>query len=130
MQIELFESIKFLLNHIKEVEEDVKDMTKESFMVVSRVFAEQKNLPDEALETLQYQDIISQQLSATIEAIGSVEENINYFLHSTKEDTVMMQDNLKRLGKKLAKATDDARSKREAFKGKVGSDSDDEIEFF
>ena len=130
MQIELFESIKFLLDHIKEVEEDVRDMTKESYLVISKVFAEQKDLPDEALETLQYQDIISQQLSATIEAITSVEENINYFLHSTREDTMMMRNNLDRLGKKLEKATEDARSKRDAFKGKVGSDGEDEIEFF
>ena len=130
MQVELFESIKFLLDHIKEVEEDVKDMTKESYLTISKVFAEQKDLPDEALETLQYQDIISQQLSATIEAIASVQKNINYFLHSTKEDTIMMRNNLDRLGKKLEKATDDARKKRDAFKGKVGSDSEDEIEFF
>jgi len=130
MQIELFESIKFLLDHIKEVEEDVKDMTKESYLVISKVFSEQENLPDEALETLQYQDIISQQLSATIEAIGSVQENINYFLHSTKEDTHMMRSNLDRLSKKLKKATDEAHKKREAFKGKVGSDVEDEIEFF
>lgn len=130
MQIELFESIKYLLDHIKEVEEDVKDMTKESYLVISKVFAEQKDLPDEALETLQYQDIISQQLSATIEAIASVQENINFFLHSTKEDTMMMRNNLDRLGKKLGKATEDARKKRDAFKGKVGSDSEEEIEFF
>jgi len=130
MQVELFESIKFLLDHIKEVEEDVRDMTKESYLVISKVFAEQKDLPDEALETLQYQDIISQQLSATIEAIISVEENINYFLHSTREDTTMMRNNLDRLGKKLEKATEDARNKRDAFKGKVGSDGEDDIEFF
>lgn len=130
MQIELFESIKFLLDHIKDVEEDVREMTKESYLVISKVFAEQKDLPDEALETLQYQDIISQQLSATIEAIESVEENINYFLHSTKEDTMMMSSNLDRLGKKLEKATEEARKKRDAFKGKVNSDMEDEIEFF
>ena len=129
MQIELFESIKFLLNHIKEVEEDIKDMTKESYMVVSKVFSTQENLPDEALESLQYQDIISQQLTATIEAIESVQENINYFLHSTKEDSAMMQSNLNRLGAKLVKATDEARAKREAFQGKSKSDEDD-IEFF
>ncbi len=130
MQIELFESIKFLLDHIKEVEEDVKSMTKESYMTISKVFSEHPDLPDEALETLQYQDIISQQLSATVEAIDSVQENINYYLHSTKEDAAMMSRNLQKLSKKLCKATDDARQKRAAFKGKVGSDMFDDIEFF
>ena len=130
MQIELLESIKFLLDHIKDVEEDIRSMTKESYMTISKVFAEHPDLPDEALETLQYQDIISQQLSATVDAIESVQDNINYYLHSTKEDSAMMRKNLEKLAGKLSKATDDAREKRAAFQGKMGSDAHDEIEFF
>lgn len=130
MQIELLESINTLLEHIKEVEEDVTQMTKDSYLVISKVFASNDNLPDEALETLQYQDIISQQLSATVDAIESVQENINYYLHSTKTDANMMQKNLEKLGKKLSEATETARGKRDAFKGKVGSETQDDIEFF
>jgi hypothetical protein len=99
-------------------------------MTISKVFSEHPDLPDEALETLQYQDIISQQLSATIEAIVSVEENIKYYLHTTREDAKMMKNNLNRLGDKLARATEDARNKRDAFRGKTAGDGDDEIEFF
>jgi hypothetical protein len=130
MQIELFESIKFLLDHIKDVEEDIKSMTKESYMIFSKVFEEHPDLPDEALETLQYQDIISQQLSATIDAIESVQDNLNYYLHSAKEDADMMHKNLKKLAGKLSKATDDARHKRAAFQGKRGTEGHEEIEFF
>lgn len=131
MQIELFESIQFLLSHIKDVEQDVKEMTKESYLIVSKVFESHPNLPDEALEALQYQDIISQQLTATIDAISSVEENINYYLHSSREDSAMMRDNLKKLGDKLTVATEEARLKRDAFKGKTSAEyKEDEIEFF
>ncbi len=131
MQEELFSAINSLLEHIKEVEKDIIGMTKESYMTVSKIFAEhEKDLPDEALEALQLQDIISQQLNATVEAIESVQQNISFFIHSNKEDSEMVQENLGKLGNKLERALGKAREKRSAFSGKIGHNDQDNIEFF
>ena len=132
MQEELFESIYDLLDHIKLVEEDVVKMTKESYMQMSEAFAAMGTpVPDPVLETMQYQDIISQQLSATVEAINSVQKNINFFVHSSKEDATMIRENLKKLNTKLDTAIESAQKKRDAFSGKLGHENEgDEIEFF
>ncbi len=131
MEVELFKSINDLLEHIKEVQEDVINMTKDSYMTFSEIFAQhQQSLPDRALETLQYQDIISQQLNATVDAIKSVQKNIDFFTHSSKEDSIMLQKNLKKLSKKLDEATEAARAKKDAFSGKVGHEDETDIEFF
>ena len=131
MQEELFIAINNLLEHIKVVEEDVMGMTKESYLTISKVFNENKiDLPDEAVETLQYQDIISQQLSASIEAIESVQKNIEFFTHASKEDSDTLQKSLDKLSGKLDKAIEMAQKKREAFSGRVGHEDTENIEFF
>lgn len=132
MQEELFESIYQLLNHIKAVETDVVSMSKDSYLAMSNAFAQSDvTVPDSVMETMQYQDIISQQLSATVDAIESVQKNIEFFVHSSKEDSGMIRTNLVKLNKKLDKAITEAQSKREAFSGKLGHDDEsDEIEFF
>ena len=66
----IFDSLNELLEHIKQVEKDTINISMEAQMKLS-AFMEKKNieLDDDAAEALQYQDIVSQQLSATIEAI-------------------------------------------------------------
>ena len=131
MNQELFESIGVLLDHIKTVQLDVIDMTKSSYMTVSEIFSQfQGQLPDKALESLQYQDIVSQQLSAIVEAIEIVQKNIEYYTHATIEDSKMVQKNLQKLGNKLDDAIRRAKEKRDAFSGKVGHENADDIEFF
>lgn len=131
MQEDLFIAINNLLEHIKSVEQDVMDMTKTSYLSMTKAINEAKVvLPDEALETLQYQDIISQQLSATIEAINSVQKSISFFTHASKEDSDILQKSLDKLSGKLDKAIATAQQKRDAFSGKTGHDNIEEIEFF
>lgn len=131
MNQDLFESISILLEHIKVVQTDVIEMTKDSYLTLSTIFAKfQDQLPDEALESLQYQDIVSQQLTAIVEAIDMVQKNIEYFTHSNKEDSKMVQENIEKLSLKLDETVEKARAKRDAFSGKVGHSESDDIEFF
>lgn len=131
MNQDLFESISILLEHIKVVQTDVIGMTKDSYLTLSTIFAKfQDQLPDEALESLQYQDIVSQQLTAIVEAIDMVQKNIDYFTHSNKEDSKMVQENIEKLSSKLDETVEKARAKRDAFSGKVGHSESDDIEFF
>jgi hypothetical protein len=112
-------SIDELLTHIKDVQLDVMKLSSDSLMKMSS-FMEKNNLEiDDNISTvLQYQDIISQQLSATIEAIDSVKEILNI------EDNSELQD-------KLNLILQEAKDKKNRFSGNSTQDSsDDEIEFF
>ena len=124
-------SIKDLLEHIKEVQVDTIDLSKESAMMLSR-FMEEKNieLDDNALTAMQYQDIISQQLSATIEAIESIQKSIDIFDSAFHSDEIVASTSVEKLQKKLKTILSDARSKRDAFSGKLTHEDENEIEFF
>ena len=125
-------SIIEILNHIKEVEGDVIELSRDSMMSISNFLSKNSvELDESVIEALQHQDIISQQLSATIEAIGSVEKNINIYLHALREDTGIISDGLDKLHNKLSKSLDEAKSKKDAFSGKsLDSSAQEEIEFF
>jgi len=121
--MEILNSMDQLFEHVKEVEEDVIDLSKESLLKLSN-FLEQNaiEIDDEVAESLQYQDIISQQLSATIEVMQSVRESISEFNNG---------DDIHILQSKLGIALERAKEKRQAFSGNVAHTSDDEaIEFF
>lgn len=126
----MLSSIKELLQHIKEVEQDSIEMSKDSMMVLS-TFIENNNLAvdEDAAKALQYQDIISQQLSATIEAIESVQKSIEIFENAYKSDEQMAQDSIAKLRDKLDGALNSAKDRRSAFSGTTKSD-EDSIEFF
>lgn len=126
----MLSSIKELLQHIKEVEQDSIEMSKDSMMVLS-TFIEKNNLAvdEDAAKALQYQDIISQQLSATIEAIESVQKSIEIFENAYKSDEQMAQDSIAKLRDKLDGALNSAKDRRSAFSGTTKSD-EDSIEFF
>jgi len=88
-------------------------------------------LDDNAMQALQYQDIISQQLSATIEAIDSVQKSIDIFENAYDSDEKIASDSIDKLHSKLAKTLQKAKERRDAFSGKLGhEDESDEIEFF
>ena len=127
----MLNSINELLSHIKEVELDTIQMSQDSMIILSE-FIEKNNieLDDNAVKSLQYQDIISQQLTATIEAIQSVQKSIEIFENAYKSDEQMASDSFEKLHLKLFKAVDKAKDRREAFSGKLGSQDQDEIEFF
>jgi len=130
----LLESMTEILNHIKEVQEEVMDLSKESVVTISNYLGE-NNLPlnDDVIKALQHQDIISQQLSATVVAIEAIDKNIKYYTHALTEDAGILTDGFDKLHKKLVISLEEAKSKKSAFSGNaMGSDSadDSEIEFF
>jgi ribosome-associated translation inhibitor RaiA len=88
-------------------------------------------LDDDAMKALQYQDIISQQLSATIDAIDSVQKSIEIFESAYDSDEKIASESIDKLHSKLAKTLQKAKDRRDAFSGKLGNENEtDEIEFF
>jgi len=127
----MLNSIKELLEHIKEVQKDTIDLSKESTMILSKFIEEQNIELDENVATsLQYQDIISQQLTATIEAIESVQTSIDIFENAFESDEIVASGSMNKLQTKLKATLEDAKIKRDAFSGKLTHEDQDEIEFF
>jgi hypothetical protein len=128
----MLSSIKELLSHIKEVEQDTIQMSQDSMLMLSG-FIEKNSieLDDDAMKALQYQDIISQQLSATIDAIDSVQKSIEIFESAYDSDEKIASESIDKLHSKLAKTLQKAKDRRDAFSGKLGNENEtDEIEFF
>ena len=127
----MLSSINELLTHIKEVEADTIKMSQDSMMMLSE-FMEKNSieLDESAAQSLQYQDIISQQLTATIEAIDSVQNSIKIFENAYESDEKIVSDSLDKLNVKLKSTLETAKDRRDAFSGKLGSNDQDEIEFF
>ena len=128
----MLNSIDDLLSHIKDVQEDVIKLSNESLMKMSG-FMEKNGIElDEDISTsLQYQDIITQQLTATIEVIDSMQKSIDLFSHAYQSDENLAEQSLVKLRKKLDVALEEARDKKGRFSGKIAEDNtDDEIEFF
>jgi len=128
----MLNSIDELLVHIKDVQLDVIELSNESLMKMSS-FMEKNNLEiDEDISTaLQYQDIITQQLSATIEAIESMKKSIDIFSHAYKSDEGLANESMVKLKEKLSATLEDAKDKKSRFSGKFSDENaDDEIEFF
>ena len=128
----MFDSLNELLEHIKQVEQDTINISQEAQMKIS-AFIERNGIEidDEAASALQYQDIVSQQLSATIEAIEVVQKNLKLFAHNFAEDEKLADSSAATLRKKLDAVLEKAQAKREAFSGHIKDNSDEhEIEFF
>ncbi len=121
-----------LLEHIKLVEGETIELTKKGQMQMIR-FIEQQGvvLDDETLEVMQYQDIISQQLGATIEAIENAQAHLQSFTRSFSEDDILATQNLEKMQSKLTSALERAKEKHSAFGGKIQHQNDDDgVEFF
>ena len=128
----ILNSVDKLLEHIKEVQEDVISLSHDSLMKMNG-FIEKNNLEvDENITTsLQYQDILTQQLNATIEAIDSMRSSIEVFSHAYKNDENLVSQSMKKLEEKLNSTLQEAKDKKDRFSGKsVSDDADDAIEFF
>ena len=128
----LFDSLNNLLEHIKEVEQDTINISQEAQMKLSSFIERNKiQIDDEAAEALQYQDIVSQQLTATIEAIELVQKNLQMFAHNFKEDEKIADDSVDKLRSKMESVLEQARPKKDAFSGRIKDQLDEhEIEFF
>jgi len=118
----MLSSINELLTHLKEVEQDTIKMSQDSMMMLSE-FMEKNSieLDESAAQALQYQDIISQQLSSSIEAIQSVQTSIEIFENAYESDEKIVSDSLDKLNMKLKSTLEIAKDRREAFSGKLGS---------
>jgi predicted RNA-binding protein with EMAP domain len=133
MEMVILKSVDELLEHIKDVQKSAIDLSKESTLNMS-AFIEKNSLEidDDVATAMQYQDIISQQLSATIEAIQSVQNSLDRFTHSYKADESLAVENISKLQQKVQKALVEAKDKKERFSGKSSQTDDEfeEIEFF
>ena len=128
----LLNSVDNLLEHIEDVQKDVIGLSGESLLKMS-TYIEKHNIEvDEDIATaLQYQDIITQQLNATVEAIESMRVSIKRFSHAFENDETLAQDSMKKLQNKLNVTLADAKEKKSRFSGKTSQDeASDEIEFF
>jgi hypothetical protein len=109
-------SLDRVLEHVMGVEEEMIALSAASHRAISGWMRDAgAEVPDEVLEALQYQDILSQQLGATIEAIGKVREMLAH--PSAPEQDAKLLDIL-----------ETAQSKHAAYRGKVEDDSEG-IEF-
>lgn len=129
----ILNSFDDLLEHIKKVQEDVVDLSSESLLKMSAYIEKNKlEVDDDILKALQYQDIITQQLSATIEAIDSMRSSMNRFSHAYEHDESLARDSMSKLQEKLSITLQEAKDKKNRFSGNTVQDDAqiDEIEFF
>jgi hypothetical protein len=130
--MQFLQTLDGLLEHIKTVERETIILTQEAQLRMVRFIEKNKmTVDDETLEAMQYQDIIAQQLSATIEAIESAQEHMQYFIHAFNQDDAIATQSIEKMHGRLTGALDKAKEKHSAYSGKVNrEDDDDGIEFF
>ena len=128
----LLNSVDSLLEHIEDVQNDVISLSNDSLLKMS-TYIEKHNMEvdDDISTALQYQDIITQQLTATVDAIESMRKSITRFSHAFESDENLAQDSMKKLEEKLNVTLAEAKDKKNRFSGKTSDDeANDEIEFF
>lgn len=131
----ILKSVDSLLAHIEEVQDDVMSLSAESLMKMSE-YIEKNNLEvdDNIATALQYQDIITQQLTASVDAIESMRKSLERFSHAFSNDEIIVQDSMTKLEEKLNQTLAEAKEKKIRFSGKTSdndaNDANDEIEFF
>lgn len=119
-----------LLEHLIDVESEMITLSANAHRSITGWIKETKlQASDEVLEAMQYQDILSQQLGATIEAIGSIRELLAQNMETEIHEDSAAMAKIGQMDAKLVEVLEKAQQKRAAFSGK--SESDDEgIEFF
>jgi peroxiredoxin len=120
----ILNAVNELLEHMQNVQVDVIKLSSDSLSNMSG-FIEKNGLEvdEEILTSFQYQDIITQQLTANIETIESLKKGILDF--EINKDTQILQE-------KFDVILQEAKEKKERFSGKtVEQDvSTETIEFF
>ena len=120
----LLNSVDSLLEHIEEVQKDVINLSGESLLKMSTYIEKHEiDVDDDISTALQYQDIITQQLNASIEAIESIKNSMQSF--EANNDSQILQE-------KLNNILQDAKDKKSRFSGKTAEHdaSTETIEFF
>lgn len=125
------QTLNELLDHIKSVQAETMEMSKDAQMRIASFLEKNQLQPDdETLEAMQYQDIISQQLSATIEAIENVQQHLQYMDHAMREDDAIATKSIQKMQEKLNVALERAKAKHSGFGGKMHHSEEDGVEFF
>lgn len=129
---DVLSSMVDILKHIETVQKDVMELSERSMVAFHGFLGENALQPDEKiLEAFQYQDIITQQLTAVSEAITTIETNINVYLHAVKHDQSMLGESIGKLSSKLMKSLQTAKEKQEALIGNsINPKHGESIEFF
>lgn len=128
----LLNSVDSLLEHLEEVQKDVIGLSNDSLLKMSGYIEKHNIEVDEDISTaLQYQDIITQQLNATVEAINSMRVSIKNFSDAFENDESLASESIEKLQDKLNITLAEAKDKKNRFSGKTSQDeANDEIEFF
>ncbi len=127
----LIDSLRDVLHHILEVQQDVMTLSKDSIVSINKLLSEKGVEIDEGfMKALQSQDIISQQLTATSDAVESIIKTLDIYKKSLSEDTGMVSTNITKLDEKLKKSLEEAKAKKSAFSGHALDGKEEEIEFF
>lgn len=129
---EVLSSIVEILKHIENVQKNVQELSERS-VVSFHTFIEKNNLiaDEKTLEGFQYQDIITQQLSAVSEAIVAIEKNITFYLHVVTHDQNMVEECNDKLAISLIESLETAKEKQEAFSGNaINPNHGESVEFF
>lgn len=128
----ILDSVDNLLEHIENVQKDVTTLSSDSLLKMSSYIEKHGLEVDDDISTaLQYQDIITQQLSATIEAIESMRSSMKIFSHAFESDENLAQESMSKLQERLSLTLAEAKDKKDRFSGQTsGNEASDEIEFF
>lgn len=130
--MQFVQTLNGLLEHVKKVERETIALTKDGqLQLVKFIEKNSLRLDDETLEVMQYQDIIAQQLSATIEAIENMQAHLHLFTNAFDQDAPSMQESFGEMDDKLTSVLKNAQDKHSAFGGKTQHHNfDDGVEFF
>ncbi len=129
--MEPLQTLDRLLEHVIDVEREMITLSAEAHRRISAwITASGGEITDDVVEALQYQDILSQQLSATIEAIESVRRHVGGICDASSGRDAEGDEAMERIDTHLAEILETAQSKRLAFGGRVHQDDDEGIEFF
>jgi hypothetical protein len=128
----ILNSMDALLEHIKDVQLSVIDLSSDSLIKMSEYIEKNRLEVDTNITTaLQYQDIIAQQLTASSEAIDSMRKSIEVFQHAYRSDEDVTNGSLLQLQDTLNSVLKEAKDKRERFSGKLThNEESNDIEFF
>ncbi len=116
----ILSSIVDILKHIDEVQNDVVELSERSVLSFNDFIEENSLQPTEKiLEVFQYNDIITQQLSAVSDAIAMIEKNIDIYLHAVKHDQNALGDSIDKISVRLIQSLKKAKEKQQEFSGNV-----------
>ncbi len=127
----MFSSISHLLEHIQEIEKEIIELSEKSTMVFSELIEQNSIEIDEQItQALQRQDMISQQLNATVDAIEEAKRSMQKCQEGMQNDALSVERELEELDRALQNILVNAKEKKEAYSGHFHSQDDNEIEFF